>query len=65
MGLYYILYNEIQRCFHYESRQENESRPNNGYQIVEKCYSLEDASKRTADLVEEFKNGYNNFIYGY
>lgn len=65
MELYYIQYNELQRCFHYESKQEYESRPSNGYQVIEKCFSLEEASRRTAELVKDYRNGNIGFMYGY
>jgi len=65
MELYYIVYNEIQDSFHYESHRDNESRPKNGYYIVEKCFSLEEASKRANILAENKNLGYNRSFYGY
>ena len=65
MELYYILFNEIRSCFHYESHNEHESRPKNGYEIIEKCFSLEEASKRTNQLDQELRNGYNRSYNGY
>lgn len=59
MEQYYIIYSDFQKSFHYESKQEYESKPKNGYEIIEKCFSLEEASRKTHQLTKNLKNELN------
>lgn len=63
MELYYILFNQIRSYFPYESQNEHKSRPINNYEIIEKCFSLEEASKRSNQLDQELRNDHS--FYGY